>query len=303
MITFLYETVRKIKSKNKSCWPFVYKLCKLFVNVFYPVCNRWKKSYGLDENSKIVVSLTTYPARIGKVWITITSLLQQTLKPYKVILWLSQEQFPDKKLPRQLVRLQGRGLEIRFCEDLKPHKKYYYAMQEYPEYYVVTADDDIFYPEKHLEQLWAGHNEYPEAVICHWSHLIAFEETDEFQPYNEWPDNNKMPPSHLTLAVGCNGVLYPPYSLPKEAFDKGKIMEYALYTDDLWLKCMEILNDCRVVNCNETILIYFNVVSTQNKGLWQSNTGKENRNDIVWKEMMRLYPDIKNILLEEKWRG
>lgn len=299
MIRFLYEAARNLKKKNKPYWKFVYKINKLLINLFFPISQRWKKGYGLDANGRIIVSLTTYPARISTVWLTIASLLQQTMKPYKVILWLAEEQFPSYEVPDSLKRLQKRGLEICFCEDLKPHKKYYYAMQEYPEYYIITADDDIFYPEDHIERLWKGHEKYPDAVVCHWSHWIDFDGQEEFMPYNDWADNGEETPSFATLAVGCNGILYPPGCLPEEAFDKNKIKELSLNTDDLWLKCMEIMNGYKTVNCNKTVLIYFNVLSTRKSGLWKSNTGESRNNDKIWDRLMKTYPEARERLIKE----
>lgn len=299
MVRFFYETVQNLKEKKKGCWPLVYKVNKLLLNIFYPISVLFHSKNGLDENSKIIISLTSYPARIDTVWITVATLLNQTTKPYKVILWLAKEQFPDKKLPKKLVKLQKRGLEIAYCEDLMPHKKYYYTMQKYPDYFVVTADDDIFYPENHLEKLWHGYEKYPGNIICHWSHKIQFDKNKEFLPYNDWENNGEDVPSFLNLAVGCNGVLYPPKALSKEAFEMENIRKYALHTDDLWLKCMSVLNDIRVINCNQTILIYYNVLKAQKSGLWQTNTKEENRNDKVWKVLMKEYPQVEQKLLEE----
>lgn len=299
MITKFYEITKRIREKNKSYWRILYKLNKVLINLFYPISQRNNKMYGLDESSRIIVSLTTYPARISTVWVTIASLLTQTMKPYKVILWLAEEQFPDHRIPDSLEKMKQRGLEIRFCEDLKPHKKYYYAMQEYPEHYIITADDDTFYPENHIERLWDGHEKYPGNIICQWSHQIGFTKQGGFQPYNEWIDNVESDPAYSTLAVGCGGVLYPPGCLSTEAFDKQKIMNYALYTDDLWLKCMEILQGKKVVNCNQTALIYFNNLTTKKSGLWTHNTGQSRNNDIVWKQLMELYPEVREKLLKE----
>jgi hypothetical protein len=299
MITFFYESVKKLKEENNPYWKYLYKVNKVLVNLLFPISQRWRKSGGLDENSRIVVSLTTYPARAGSVWITIASLLQQTMPPYKVILWLAEEQFKDRRIAKNLKRMQKRGLDIRYCEDLKSHKKYYYAMQEYPDYYILTADDDIFYPEDHIEKLWKGHEKYQDTIICHWSHRVGINSQKDFYPYNDWIDNAEEEPSYATLAVGCNGILYPPGSLPRETFRKQTIMEAAFYTDDLWLKCMEILNKRKTVNCNKTILIYFNRLSTKDRGLWNSNIGQEKRNDSSWDRLMELYPEVKEMLVEE----
>lgn len=303
MIRFFYEAVKRQKKANKPYWKLSYKVNKLLVNLLFPLCQGMKKGSGVDGESKIIVSLTTYPARISTVWITIASLLQQTMKPYKVILWLAEEQFPGHNVPDRLRALERRGLEIRFCEDLKPHKKYYYAVQEHPDYYIITADDDIFYPENHIEQLFKGHEKYPADVVCHWSHRIMVDEQGDFGPYNDWPDHGGEVPAYHVLAVGCNGILYPPGSLPEETFDKKMIMEHALYTDDLWLKCMEILNGRKTVNCNETPLIYFNILSTRRSGLWKSNIGESRNNDTIWERLMKLYPEVKSRLIEEKKNG
>ena len=299
MVQFFYEMVQILKEKKKGYWPLVYKINKLLLNVFYPISVLFQKGCGVDEKSKIIVSLTSYPARIDTVWLTAATLLNQTLKPYKVILWLAKEQFPDEKLPKKLTELQERGLEIAYCENLMPHKKYYYTMQKYPDYFVVTADDDIFYPENHLEKLWRGYEKYPGNIICHWSHKIGFDKNNDFRPYNEWTNNAEDAPSLLNLAVGCNGVLYPPYALVEEAFEIEKIKKYALHTDDLWLKCMSALKSVKVINCNQTILIYFNILKAQKSGLWQTNAKDENRNDKVWRVLMEEYPQVKQKLLNE----
>lgn len=299
MIAFFYETARRWKGQGNPGWRFVYKMNKLLVNLFFFFKARRKKNYRLDEQSKIIVSLTTYPARVKGVWITIASLLQQTMPPCKIILWLAEEQFPNRELPKKLERLKRYGLEIQFCEDLKPHKKYFYTMQEYPDYYIITADDDILYPENHIENLWQGCEKYPETIICHWSHKIEMDSVGEIKDYDLWSDNGKDIPAYGTLAVGCNGVLYPPGCLPPETFQKEKVINRALFTDDLWLKCMEILNDRKTVNCNVTPLIYFNRISTLTSGLWTANTGIGNINDSNWKGLMEQYPEVKNKLVEE----
>ena len=91
---------------------------------------------------KIIASLTSYPARINVVPYVIASLLNQTVKPDKIILWLAETQFPDKKLPPLFDEVRACGVEVRFCpEDLGPHKKYFYAMQEYPDHIIITFDD------------------------------------------------------------------------------------------------------------------------------------------------------------------
>ena len=299
MIRFFYESVVRAKERNRSYWKLLYKVNKLILNLIYPITQKKKCETGISEDGPVIVSLTTYPGRIDQVWKTISSLLNQTLKPKRVILWLAKEQFPDGQLPESVQRLTGRGLEIRYCEDLKSHKKYFEAMKQFPEEIIVTADDDILYPENHLEKLWKTHLKFPQDVICQWSHRIALDEQGEFLPYNDWPDNGREAPSLATLAVGCSGILYPPGAVVKEAFDQEKLKKYALAADDLWLKCMELLAGIKTVNCNQTILVYYNVFSTRKSGLWVSNTGQQKNNDKVWKLLMEQYPEALQCLRKE----
>lgn len=300
MISFFHKAVRELKKEDKPYWKFTFKVYKLLVNILFPISQRWKKDYGLNADSRIVVSLTSYPARISTVWITASSLLQQTMKPYKLILWLAEDQFPGHEIPGSLERLKKRGLEIRFCDDLRPHKKYYYTMQEYSDYYIITADDDMFYPEDHIERLWSGHERHQDAIICPWGCQIVFGGQEGFGPYNDWAIIPEGVPSYDTLAIGCNGILYPPGSLPEGTFDKKRIMEISLNTDDLWLKCMEISHGWKTVTCDQTPLIYFNILSTRNSGLWKSNVGESRNNDVVWDKLMQLYPEVKERLIEER---
>lgn len=299
MICFLYEIVKTLKQSQIPGWKLVYKINKVLVNVFYPLTQIGKKSMGTDNEGKMIVSMTTYPGRVDQVWKTIVTLMNQTMAPKRIILWLAEEQFPTKELPVSLKRLQKRGLEIKFCDDLKSHKKYYEAFLQFPGEVIVTADDDIFYPEDHLEKLWKMHLEFPDSVICHWSHKIAVDDKGTFIPYNAWKDNSREQPAFSTLAVGCNGILYPPTDWSEILFDKTYIEGIALKTDDLWLKVMEILSDVKTVNCNDKILIYFNILSTRKSGLWTDNTGEEKNNDLVWNNLMEEFPVVRKRLVEE----
>ncbi len=302
MIEKLFVSVQQMKKIGNGNWSYLYKINKLLVNLIYPIIQRFNKTTGCNPDSDVVVSLTTYPARIKTVWCTVASLLNQTYKPFKVLLYLSKEQFPEgiESLPKNLTRLQNRGLEIVFVEgDLKPHKKYYYALKEYTDYMVITADDDIFYPENHIEFFVKASHRFPDAVICTRSHMVTMEDAESrrFAPYNSWDEQLTSEPNYVTMPVGCNGALYKRRFFDDELFDKDKIMELSLYTDDLWLKIMELKNGTKAFNCAVEPLIYFDNIFNKNTGLWHTNASEtENRNDVVWNKLADVYPEaIKRI--------
>ena len=307
MIKKLYTKVQLMKSNGVKSWSIVYKINKVIVNIIYPMVALFNRKVGIDENSNVIVSLTTYPARIKIVWVTIASLLNQTYKPAKVLLYLSREQFINEfdDLPKNLINLQKRGLEIRFVDgDLKPHKKYYYSFKDFKENIVITTDDDIFYPENMIEDLVLASEKYPDAVICTRSHEIKFAEAEGeciFQPYNSWSNNTTRNPDMLSLPVGCNGVLYKPTLFDKEIFNIDSIQKNSLYTDDLWLKAMEIRNGIKTYNCSKEPLVYFDNIFTSGTGLWHVNAdGDKNRNDMAWSDLIDAYPMLYDILIKQK---
>lgn len=107
-----------------------------------------------QSNVYVTASLTTFPARIKEVRYVIMSILLQTIRPDRVLLWVAEDQFPNRQLPDNLRVLCDYGLEIRFCDDLRSHKKYYYVLQEQKtNELVITFDDDIIYHPHTIERL------------------------------------------------------------------------------------------------------------------------------------------------------
>lgn len=304
MVRRLYESVRKQKREQKKGWRLWYKVNKFIANVFVPLSQYFNRKKGIDGKHEIIVSLTTFPARIKMVWITIATIMNQTYKPKRIILWLDREQFPDGNgIPNKLKALQKRGLEIRFCEDLKPHKKYFYTMKENPEEIVVTVDDDVLYPENHLEQLWELHLNYPNAVCCQYAHRIRYDEKGQFAAYEKWDSSNGEGgiPTLQIMPVGCGGVLYPPHMLDEELFNKEAIQRLCLMMDDLWLKSMAVLHGTKAVMYNDVSLIYFDVLGTRKSGLQHSNAG-EKKNDVAISAIVNEYPEVLRILYED-WKA
>lgn len=301
MIKFLYLVPIYLKEKGIFGWQYLYKLNKILLNFIYPVLHKMDKHKGVDEKGEIIISLTSFPARIELVWMTVASLMNQTLKPKKIILWLSKEQFiGEETLPKSLLILKERGLEIRFCTDLKPHKKYFYVMQEYPEDIIVTVDDDIFYPENHLEMLWKKHLEFPAAVCCWFAHRITYNAVGKIEEYRKWDGgiSGETTPSFQVMAVGCGGVLYPPHSLSMNVFKKEDIFTLCPVTDDLWLKAMEIENETKTVRCTESSQVFYGFLKTRKTGLFTENADKAG-NDEAIAAIMEKYPHVEKILYED----
>ncbi|NJP41557.1 glycosyltransferase family 2 protein [Oscillospiraceae bacterium HV4-5-C5C] len=251
-------------------------------------------SYSLNRNDrseKIIVSLTSFPARFESLHLVIKSILCQTLKPDRLILYLDDIVLPEM-LPESLTVLKKYGLEIEYrpC-NIKPHKKYYYAMKEHPESIVVTIDDDIMYPNDLISSLYECHKKFENCIVATRSHRILFDADGKLRKYNDWKwtDENTYEPSMKLVATGCGGVLYPPHCMSDTLFNLELIQKLSLYADDLWLKVMQVLVHTPVVNCNQDIRKKRVVVDgSQEKSLNASNV-HENMNDIYMRNLMKYF--------------
>jgi len=293
MIGSLYKIL--YKTKTKKTYLLHYRCIKLFLNLFYPVYCRLITSY---KHKKIldgvIVSLTSFPARIDSVWVTIETILRQTHSPEKIILWLADTQFESlEKLPKRLLEQQNRGLEIKFCDDLGSHKKYYYSMKTYPDHIVITVDDDTFYPEDLVENLMYTHQKYPDTICCNIAHTITTEK-GEILPYKKWTSeaDGYLNPSHYLVPIGCEGVLYPPRCLNEDVFDMKKIKELCPLADDLWLKAMATLNGVKAVKNQSVSITYANLVSSKMGSLNKINVD-QNMNDKQIESIIKKYPKLK----------
>lgn len=287
---------RKLKSKTFDL--FYTRVITRAINITLPAyfyltgyfhsLNKKDKSETLEKN---IVSLTTFPARINKVWLTIETILMQNVKPDKIILWLYEGEFNGKaSLPKNLLQLEKRGLEIRFCnENLMPHKKYYYTMLKYPEANVITVDDDMFYPPDLIDKLLRFHKKYPESIICTISRQIKAD-GNAISPYREWSYlKTNSEPDFKNLGIGVGGILYPSKSLHPNVLNIKELKKLALKADDLWLKAMSLKNNTKVVSmAGEYPRFFIPIIQKNNQRLMDSNIG-EGQNDQIFKSLMEHY--------------
>lgn len=240
---------------------------------------------GTAEHNNIIISLTSYTKRFDTLDLCIKSLLMQTIKPDRVVLYLARKD--GENIPSKILELKQYGLDIRIVsEDYRPHKKYMYAMEEFKDSLVITVDDDAIYSNKLVEALLITHKKYPEAIVTGRARDIKLDSTS-FSPYNEWNLSEKREePSMLMLATGVGGVLYPPKLLDMELLTNKEYIKKYIDVDDLWLKNIEILSGIPTVLCGLDIdKNRYDIPSAQQEGLFTKNIGIENNNDKRWNEL------------------
>lgn len=211
------------------------------------------------------------------------------MKPDKIILWLAKSQFESTDiLPKRLLNLQERGLTIRFCADLRSHKKYFYAMQEYPEDIIILADDDMFYPRDTIEKLMKMHNKYPKD-ICTMSAQVITPTFDSAPSVWRNPKvKERFTHSDRIQVFTGSGSLFPPNSISKNAFDEKMILHLCPYADDLWLTYMAYLNGTRFTVAEPWRAFPVAIYGTSEGSLWYLN-GQDGKNDEQWEAIIGYY--------------
>ena len=258
------------------------------------------------REQKVIVSLTSFPARIDGVEYAVKSLMLQDFKPDRIVLWLSDKQFKGRELPQSLLDLREKGLEICYCDDLRGHKKYFEMIKaQKPDELIVTYDDDIIYPHNSLKKLMKMHKKYPRAVIANRGYEITFSKDGELLPHKKWKLQSRYgirKPKRLIHMSNGSGVLYPYGALYKDVNNEEVIRKYVLGIDDLWMTVMTLLNHTDIVKTTYAFKTFTNVYGTQEFQLGlenMRNPEKVDRYDIAVSGLCEHYPELKRILRVE----
>ena len=259
------------------------------------------KELGITENKrdeKLIISLTSFPARIPTLHITLSSLLQQTVKPDMVVLWLATEQFPngENDLTPEVLRLKDFGLTIKWYHDIKPYKKLIPALLEFPNDAIITVDDDVFYDKTMVERLYKSYKEYPHYINCHRITKISLKNGK----IKAKPKKCYRNPSFANKLVGVGGVLYPPKSLYKDITNEELFMKLAPTNDDIWFWLMAVLNDTKIIQIKNNNDEPIEIAETLNGPcLCQVNDNGENLFYVQLENMFNHYEGLREKVLND----
>ncbi len=253
-------------------WVFFILGLHFKIKIKRPVPKSEVQRFGLNVKKRaipLVISLTSFPARINAVIDTIKSLLLQTCLPDYLILWLAKEEFPNG-LPTALTALQTLGLEIRWCDNLRSYKKLIPTLQLFPKAIIVTFDDDIYYAEDTLARLYENHLRFPNEVIAGRIGRIGKTKTgfgwlSERVRWGRDYDN----PSYFNVLIGYGGCLYPPGCLSTTFLARTSGFELLPTHDDLYFWGAAVANRVKIRGIQISRFTY--LPATQQYGLCKVN--------------------------------
>jgi len=236
--------------------------------------------FGKKPVIPVVISLTSIPSRLSKLHIVIRCLMDQTVHPEKIVLWLHEDM--KSSLPNTLTALQGDLFEIHFTHLHCSHKKLIHTIPLFPEKVVVTCDDDFIYDANWLISLYEEHLQFPKDIVANHVRTISYDEHGNLLNYKMWVyDGKKDTDSHRVLAIGGKGVLYPPHALDSQYGDEVLFLKLAPKADDLWFKAMEILKGTRVRLSSRIVPEPIPIAGTQKISLKKENVD-EDKNSRQW---------------------
>ena len=193
----------------------------------------------------LVVSMTSYPARIKHAWLALESLFRQDVSDFRVVLVLARSQFPGEQLPRMIRRLETKGLEIMWVErDGKSFDHLWPAYEGFPSSTVVSVDDDKFFAPDMISTLRLAAKENPHTIIG-WRGWEMRKVTQTVSFGVNWiRATDKTPSCRLFMPPG-NGSLYPPGLLPDQTGDHALRERVCPNADDVWFWAMARMNGSR----------------------------------------------------------
>jgi hypothetical protein len=191
-----------------------------------------------SSSSDVIISLTSFPARVKTCWPTIDSLLSQNAPLKAVVLTLSEQEFPGRRLPKTLRRRVARGLTIEWIDvNRYSFDKLLPALERYPEVRIITVDDDKIYPSDMASRLIAVSDDAPGAVIGYSGRMMSVDPSGRFV---QGDLIRQLTDTSAVYLLGGTGVLYPPGSLHADVHDYGLVRQLCPTHDDVWFWAMTV---------------------------------------------------------------
>jgi hypothetical protein len=189
---------------------------------------------------QLIVSLTSYPARFATLSLTLSCLRNQTVVPDRIMLWIARG---DLIQFRKRFGSEIRGVSVAECDDVRSFTKLVPCLEQFPEAFIVTADDDMYYEPEWLETLVRAFDPLAPTIVCRRAHRIRVDDvTGAPLPQRLWEwdvqDEASRQPSSDLEPTGVAGILYPPGCLHRDATRRDLFLKLCPTSDDMWFYFM-----------------------------------------------------------------
>ena len=237
----------------------------------------------IEKRNLPIVSLTSHHERVKHVHIAINSILNNSYKPYKIVLTLFKDdvQYITEELQ---TLIDNNFVELIVADDnLRPHLKYFYTMLKYKDYPIITIDDDCIYPTDFIESLMKSYEKYQGCISARRVHKVRYNLDSTIDLYRTWSYDCKTitKPSLDIMATGVGGVLYPPDILKISKNNIDYIKKF-ITVDDIYLYYLERKSNIKTVFVpdNGNSIVHVNIKEVEDIALYRKNySGNITKND------------------------
>lgn len=293
-IKTLNKTINSSNTKIKVDWNTLFQIDKHITNKIIKLCN----SYGYEtpnENIPIYISLTSIYQNQDILLDTLKSIINQTIKPDKIFLYLSEEEylldsgFKNKKITNNNLLnfiTDNNIIDLIWVKNTGSYRKLLPLLENKwnEDCVIITIDDDTIYDENLIKNLIDDYSKY-KCVIGYRGFTPNYTNEHDFD-YNK--RHSKLHNISLyNFLTGKGGVLYNPQFFHKTKsliFNDNIYMNTCKTHDDIWFYILRMLNN---INC------YINnkkwmVKDNSKTGLYLSYNTKNNGNTHAFKNTINL---------------
>ena len=263
--------------------------------------------------STLLVSMTSYPARIFGIYEVFISLLHQSadISTYQCFLTLAKEEFikGEKELPLEVQKLINNGwVKLIWYHNIYSHKKLMPILNNYPENDILIVDDNIIRTNNFIEIFQNDHIIYPKEIICG-TFMNYFDNNLEQKRFNGYKDKkfgefNSVPNIIFHTAIpasGVGGILYPKHTFSdKRFFNETLYMTLCPTSDESWQYIFNIIEN-KILRQTSTIidnsLNYIEEIQKVNTSLYNIN---KNKYSLIYEKIINIFPEFKINSIERK---
>ncbi len=202
-----------------------------------------------DHNADFVISISSYPARISLVPAVFESLGRQVAFPKSYFLVLTEEEWPERKVPNYIDKLVSLGVEIVWVKGNSfAVKNIAPIVEQFPDVGVVILDDDIIYGKYVISDLVNSDYVKSGAIVGHVAKSIHRVGDNLSMWHRHEKTADPSTPTTSVFFIGYSGIYYPRNTLDKKVSDLTAIKKIVPGRGkDIWLYAAAIAANSKQV--------------------------------------------------------
>lgn len=205
------------------------------------------KQNNINDDFKIVISISVSINEINDIKFTLYSILNQSLRPSNIILWICESDFPNKEndLPEDLLFLTRFGIEIRWYNNSCKLINLINIFKEFSNDLIINTPSNLFFDKNWLKCLYDSYISNPNEIISNHVKRLYSADTENIICDDINESIRDLDSSLLNVIDDSFTTLYPPNSLDDLVFDVELFKKLSI-SDNIWLWAMAVKKGTKI---------------------------------------------------------